>query len=45
MGLFNLWGKRTKEVPSHEESRANAEESLDIYSGMHDIRYEERISI
>ena len=34
MGLFNLWGKRTKEVPSHEESRANAEESLDIYSGM-----------
>ena len=34
MGLYNLWGKRTKEVPSHEESRANAEESLDIYSGM-----------
>ena len=34
MKLFELFGKRKKDVPPQKESMAGGEESLDMYSGM-----------
>ena len=34
MGIFNLFGKRTKEQPPQKNDRAGEAEELDIYSGI-----------